>query len=317
MMKRLIFMKSFNDQAPEPDPTYTNVEYEFINPPLFYDFAIYNGVYYLGTSEGLIRKNELGSWELVPNSPNTYIPQIAHFNNFIVCGTLNSKLLISTDSGINWNILDLKGYNNSHVSSVNITNIGGTNYLFVGSQNGKIIKYNLDLNTFVQIWSISSGYIRSIIYHKNTLVYCGYDSLGYINGSGQIVPTSVTTLVAPYTDVKDLTIGKNNELYASANKKILKSTDSKNWSVVTANPAIDSLSKGAIFYNSEEDEYLVGYSNDIKFIITNDFNTYQNIQTYKRNSSQSAIIKILWNSTERKYIIVSQSVTAQIINHFI
>lgn len=268
-----------------------------------YDMEIVDETYLICTDKGIISSPDYETWTKIPESGILYISSIYRYNNYIVAGLTSSRVLLSRDKGVTWSILNI---GDAHISSVYITNISGVDYLFVGTQQGTVLKYNL--NTSQLIYTIpmvaNLNYVRDMVWYNGNLVAVGYKSIAYISPAGVLTKIDNVALGIGYEDINHLCITPNG-LYCNSQSSIYKTTDGINWSKVICNITLENKSKSFMLYNPDNNEFIIAYDNDIKFAITQDFNNVSYITTYSSGLSSNEIRKIIWDKTYNRYIILS------------
>lgn len=288
------------------NPTQTlSHEFTYVGASTVQDIEWYNSNYYVATDKGLIYSSDYSVWDMVPLSNGLYIIGLYVYENYMVATLLGGEILISKDNGTTWT---LKTFSMGHLYASYIENISGTDYLYLGSQSGELLKYNLTTSTIVyQLNTVNSGYINSIIRYNGIIVITGFNCLAYITDTNTVIKTDLAVLngSVTYKMYQDLCITSSG-LYCISANNIYKSIDGKTWSVVTTDTKLHNKSKTCMLYNPSRDEFIISYENDVYFAITKDFINVNYVENYSNALNNNSVVDLVWEETYQRYIILSR-----------
>ena len=273
----------------------------------FYSIDFYNGKYYVGMNNGFMVSEDLENFAAIPEATKD-VTNINHYQNYIVFSSLNSTIIVSSDSGETFESIYLGSY--SHLFGQLFSTEDGKDYLYIGTQDGNIIKFDLSTKQKVFVKKVSTGYIFDLIRFDNKIIYCGFNICGEISLNGSYFNTQDLNTIAGtnYKAIKNLTI-VNNIIYCSVERwGILSSVDGTNW---IPHPLDGSVDDNTFFlYNSTLNEFFINFTNGVKFLRTqsSDFESIRSTdldsQFYHTFGSQNTVQDAIWEEEYQRYLIL-------------
>ena len=287
----------------------TNASYRlstlFTTGETFWDITFYNGKYYLGTGSGVYTSEDLQTWTKNPLT-NNYVSRITTYKNYIAISQTSGNIVLSTDNGATFT---KTSYNSGHIISFLFTTENNIDYLYAGTQDGKIIKIKLPDKSQIFKISISNySYIDDMVEFNGKILFGGAQAIGSITYAGvaSMIPLSNITNDenARFSNIITTPSGIYTLIDGGG---MYRSTDGINWANLNMN---NQLRLDYIMYNSIRSEFMLAVNNDMKFVKTPlvDFSTLTPanvISTFALGGGSNEIKKIYWEAEYNRYLIVS------------
>lgn len=286
----------------------TNASYilstSFTTGETFWDITFYNGKYYLGTGSGAYTSEDLQTWTKNPLT-NSYVSRIISYKNYIAIAQTSGNIVLSIDNGATFT---KTAYGSGNIISFLFTTENDIDYLYAGTQDGKIIKIKLPDKSQVFKTIISNSYIDDMVEFNGKILFGGSRVIGSITYAGvaTMIPLSNITN-DEYARFSNIITTPSGIYTLIDGGGMYHSTNGTTWTNLNIS---NQLRLDYIMYNSIRSEFMLAVNNDMKFVKTPlvDFSTLTPanvISTFALGTGSNEIKKIYWEAEYNRYLIVS------------